>query len=338
MSSLAANPSGSAGVYGQPGQQQSGDTLAIVNNIKDREMRDYQNKANFMADLSIKQDRLRKLYGLDGSGQQQMQQPQPQQSQDGGSSSLYAAMDRANKVQQQSSQNDPNNPMSPQNQYATSMKQKQQGLDTESQRVNQQGKMGQEALDIKTQQEKLNETKNQNIHDQKQKDSEDKLNEANQRLQLAQAEIDRKTKAGEDSTQAHKDAMQAATDAHEAEKVRMQANFDKTLEQHQQVIDNNKAKNTAGQNKTTTTSVNSDGTQKTVNTRSGSAAQNVLGINSDGSLHVGGGPKSGPNSHPNGEYDIPTNQLDHWNSLYGQPSQSDQSQQGDTNASQGNKD
>src|ERR1700680_1543825 len=59
MANLAANPSGS--VYGQPGPENQ-DALGIVNQLKDREMRDFQNKANFMSDLSLKQDRLKQLF------------------------------------------------------------------------------------------------------------------------------------------------------------------------------------------------------------------------------------------------------------------------------------
>src|ERR1700676_2100732 len=59
MANLAANPSGS--VYGQPAPDNQ-DAMSLVNNLKDREMRDFQNKATFMSDLSLKQDRQRALF------------------------------------------------------------------------------------------------------------------------------------------------------------------------------------------------------------------------------------------------------------------------------------
>src|SRR5271167_3480562 len=97
MQSLAANPSGSAGVYGQPSQPN--DTLALVNQIKDREKADFKDKANFMADLSLKQDRLRRLY--DPQQSQQMQQPQSNQS-------PGQQQDMLNKMDPSSAVNNPN--------------------------------------------------------------------------------------------------------------------------------------------------------------------------------------------------------------------------------------
>src|SRR5260370_12448799 len=62
MDNLGANPSGS-GIYGQPKEDSEGDMLSVVNKLKDREMQDFQTKANFMSDLSLRQEaRMRSLY------------------------------------------------------------------------------------------------------------------------------------------------------------------------------------------------------------------------------------------------------------------------------------
>src|SRR5271170_1324381 len=74
MNSLAANP-GNSGIYGQPGAADTDKTLAIVNKMKDREKADFKDKANFMADLSNKQDRIRALYNP--QQQQSPGNPQP---------------------------------------------------------------------------------------------------------------------------------------------------------------------------------------------------------------------------------------------------------------------
>src|SRR5258708_31244549 len=72
MDSLASNPSGS--IYGQPSQTSDQDVLNLVNQKKDREMRDFKEKSNFMSDLSLRQEsRMRSLFPPESS-----QQGQPQ--------------------------------------------------------------------------------------------------------------------------------------------------------------------------------------------------------------------------------------------------------------------
>ena len=295
MDSLASNPGG-GGIYGQP--QPNQDPLALVNNIKDREMRDYQNKATFMADLSLKQDRLRALFnpetasGIPGSDAATANGPAGQNSSQGMPSQRNTVMAQ-----------DPNQITGAQR---AELSMRQQGVDLDKAKLAQQGKMGQEALDIKTQQEQLNQQKSDSIHEQKVNELKQKADDSAQKLQLAQQEIDRKTKAGEDSAQSHKDAMEAAKAYHEVTMAQKDLEFQKTLAQHEEAIKNQKESKKSGENRTVQTSVNPEGTERTVRTKSGSAAQNVIKTNSDGTLHV-----TGPGGK---EYDIPANKLDHWNS------------------------
>ena len=77
MANLAANPSGSGSIYGQPGQQDDEGVLGVVQQLKDREMKDFRDKAQFMSDLSLRQEaRMRELF--DPSKQSQQGLPLPE--------------------------------------------------------------------------------------------------------------------------------------------------------------------------------------------------------------------------------------------------------------------
>lgn len=83
MDSLAANPgSSSSSIYGQPQSPSDNDTLKIVNQLRNRELDDFKNKANFMADLSLKQEKLRDIF-KDPALQQQAMTGLPPQNQGG---------------------------------------------------------------------------------------------------------------------------------------------------------------------------------------------------------------------------------------------------------------
>jgi hypothetical protein len=303
MSSLAANPSGSAGVYGQSSQSNPNDTLNLVNQIKNREMSDYKDKANFMADLSLKQDRLRRLYDP-----QQPQQMQPQQQQD--------QQGMLNRMDPSSAGNNPNALQK------AELGIKQQQANTESQRVNQQGQMGQQALDIRDKQEQLNTKKEGDIKDSAAAKLQAKIDESVGKLTQAQESLQAKIQQGLDTTKDHEAAMKAAKEFHDASMASKQRELDDKESQFQELTRQHKELASQRGNKTTTTSVNPEGTQRTVNTRSGSAAQNVIKTNPDSTLHVSGGPKTKDN--PSGEYDIPPDKLDHWNQTYGGSDQTDQ--------------
>jgi len=270
MDSLAANPAGSSSISGMPAVQNNGNVLDIVNNLKDREMQDFKNKANFMSDLSIKQDRLKSLFnpndgwnpsaspsGQGGQGGQQPQQPQ-----------------QMNTVFR-----DPN-ALSGYEKGELGIR--QQGLNLDQQKMAQAGKMGEQALGIKQQSEQLAQQKSDQINAQKTADMQRKIDESGQKFAAAQAELDRKTKAGEDTLQAHKDLAAAVEERHKLELAQGQAKLDQKdaefqdlKKQHQTLMD--QAANS------TVTKTDNQGNQITTKTSKGST---VNAIGKDGNTYT----------------------------------------------------
>ncbi len=297
-----ANPSGGSSIYGQPGMGSDSQSLDIVNQIKNREMKDFQDKANFMADLSLRQQ-LR---------QRQMFPPEPSSTQ-------------GNNPTNDGSQGQPQNVVMAQDPNQLTGYQKadigvrQQGQNLESQRLNQQGKLGQEAIDIKTQQEKLNQQKSDQINAQKQADMQRKITESEAKIKQAQDALADKTRNEKDQLQAHKDLAAAMEERHKLELAQKDAQFQKASDQHQEQIDALQKKvNQAGRTKTTT-ELNPDGTKKTVTTEKGDAADTVNVIGKDGKQYTI--PKDKMN-------DMDSDGTPHW-----KPAGSDQSNNpGDENA------
>lgn len=262
MDNLAANPGGS-GVYGQPAPQTDNDVLSVVNKLKDREMTDFQRKANFMSDLSLRQE-----------ARQRMMFP-PEQTPQGGQNTII--------------QPDPNQ-MSGYQKGELDLKQKQLGQDAniDSQKLAQQGKLGQESLDLKTAQEKLNQQKSDQVNAAKGADLQRKIDDSNNKLELANKALEAKTQAGENTLQAHKDLAAATEERHKLEMENQkhefqtkldaqQRQFDITSGQHDQVIKN------AGN--TTQTKTDSTGASITTTTRKGDAADNVNAVGKDGKTY-----------------------------------------------------
>lgn len=246
MDSLASNPGGS-GIYGQPRQD---DMLSIVNQLKDREMRDFKDKSNFMSDLSIKQDRLRNRFNFEDSWMNTGKNPGQQQPQ------------QMNTVMAE----DPN-AMTGYQKGQLGIRQQEMGLDRE--KMVQQGKMGQQTIDIKKSQEELNQQKSDQIKVQKE-------NELNKKVEMSKATLDQK---GEtiDNLKTYRDAVEARHQleiekkdaAHDADKKQLQGNFDRTHEQMQQKIKLQEQQAEDAKNIETTTELNADGTKKTVTTKKG---------------------------------------------------------------------
>lgn len=274
MDSLANNPA-SGGIYGQPTNPTDGDVLNVVNQMKDREMRDFKDKANFMADLSLKQEKARAIFDpskFGGPGSNQYGGP-------GGAAEAKAPNMNANTI----NAGDPNQ-MSGYEKGELGIK--QQGVNLESQRLKQTGKLGQEALDIKTAQEKLNQQKSDQINANKQADMERKIEEANQRIELAQNALQSKNTNAEATLAAHKEMAAAVEERHKLEIANMQNRFDTTSKQHQQTIDNlSEQLKQRGRSKTTT-ELNPDGTKKIVTTERGSAADTINVIGKDGNQYT----------------------------------------------------
>lgn len=262
MSSLASNPGGS-GIYGQPGSNNNaeGDVLDIFNKIKDRELQDYQNKGNIDLNLKNQQANLRRVFDPSNGAQQPATMGQPMKQ-------------PMNVVQA----NDPSQVQNPNQIPAEQQAQlgiRNKELDVNSQRLAQQGKFSQQALDIKDNQQKLNQQKSDQINEQKTNDLQRKTDEANAKLELAKQALTSKDNNLEKTIQAHKDIAAAVEERHKLEKERMQHDFEVTSAQHQQTIDALQKKVDQAGHKSTTTTLSPDGTSKNVTTDSGTPGDTV---------------------------------------------------------------
>jgi len=178
---------------------------------------------------------------------------------------------------------------------------RQQGMNLESQRLAQSGRMGEERLGIQRSQEKLNEEKNKGIHEQKLADMQRKMEDSTKKFELAQAELDRKTKAGEDTIQAHKDLAAAVEERHKHELAQKDLVFEESKRVHDAAIKKMEEDSKNRSESETTTEVNPEGTKRTTTTKRGSASETI----------IVDGPKT--KSNPSGKYPIPKNKLDDWN-------------------------
>src|SRR6266545_801287 len=277
MESLAENPTNSknpSGIYGQPQQTSDQDVLNVVNKLKDREMQDFQNKANFMSDLSLRQEqRMRNLYDP---------------------SKHLNPQDMPTTMIQ-----DPNMITEPQR---AELGIRQQGLNLESQRLAQTGKLGQEAIDIRSRQEKLNQQKADQANTAKQADMERKINESNQKIELAQQALQQKGDNAAAQLQAHKDLAAAVEERHKLELENKQHQFDITSEQHQKAID--ALQERLKQSAKTTTTTDQGGETRTVTTERGDNPPpgKVWGVGRDGN-----------------RYPVPVDKIDDWNANHAAP-------------------
>jgi len=278
MDSLAANPAGSGGIYGQVPQTNIQDPLGIMNNIKDREMADFKNKANFMADLSLKQEKMRAMFDPKRLGLEDNQQP-GQPGQQGGMHTIMAQ--------------DPNQLTGYQK---GELDLKQQGIGVDRQRLAQQGRLGTQALDIKQQQERLNQEKSDQINASKEADRERKIAEADAKIKQAQAALESKNNNAAAALQAQKDLAAAMEERHKLEMTMKDDHFKKTQEEHKKTLGVLEQRLKQQGRSKTTTEVNPDGTKRTVTTEKGEAADTVQVIGRDGK-----------------PYTIPKDKLDDWN-------------------------
>jgi hypothetical protein len=278
MENLGKNPTGGSGIFqGSSGARPDYETpLNIVNQLKDREMIDYKNKALFDADLNARQGmRMRSLFDPEGARQQQNQgQPNTQ--------GMNTVMAR-----------DPNE-MTGYQKGELGIRQQENNL--ESQRLNQTGKMGQQSLDIRDAQQKLNQEKSNQIDELKKNDLQRKIDESNKKLELAQKALEQKGMSAEAALQAHKDLATAMEERHKLELENKQHQFDITSKQHQDQIDALNKKIEQRADTQTTTELNPDGTKKTVTTKRGAGAKTVTVKGKDGK-----------------PYQIPADKVDDWN-------------------------
>ena len=278
MDRLSANPSNS-GIFGQPSSQSTdyGGPLSIVNQLKNREMNDFKNKALFMSDLSLKQDRLRRLFDTQD---QNLLRPQNQDPR---------TMDTVMAA-------DPNAMTGYQK---ADIGVRQQGNVLESQRLTQAGKMGQEALDIKSRQELLNQQKSDQINTIKQADMERKINDSNAKIEQAQRALEQRSSTASQQLKFRKDMSEAIEERHKLEMAMKEMQFGVTSKQHQDQIDAMQKRLDLAGESTTTTEINPEGTKRTSTTKRGSNTNTVKVKGKDGQT-----------------YEIPANKVDDWNASH----------------------
>lgn len=273
------NPGGS-GIYGQPGNQDSsGEALDLLNKVKDREMRDFKDKSQFMSDMSIKQDRMRRHFDpmlgqAPPSENNQMNAQNPQ--------GMNVVLGR-----------DPN-AMTGYEKGQLGIR--QQGVNLNRDRLASSNRLGEEKLGVEKDKQQLAEEKNTNIRDTKMADIERKTNEANSKLELAQKALEAKTKAGEDTLQAHKDLAAAVEERHKLEMQQKDTQFNETKKMHEAQIKKMEEDAKRAENTETTTEVDASGNKKTVTTKKGDSAGTIQVTGKDGKPYM-----------------IPKDKLDDWN-------------------------
>jgi hypothetical protein len=296
---LAANPS--SGVYGGigPNNNAEGDVLDFVNKIKDRNMQDFKNRAVFMNTLQNQQANLRRVMSPEGQQSGTMGEP------------IKPPMN----VQQAP---DPNQMMN-ENQVPfpirAELANRDKQANVESQRIAQQGKFGQEALDIKSAQEKLNQQKSDQIDALKIRQENDKVANEQARAKAVQDAQDARNKNFSSTLQQHKDQMQQMKDKYDADReaadARHQANMD-AMDARTKILEE-----AAKQKGRTTQTTSVGGQTRTQTTEKGTAADRVQVIGKDGKAYMIPGDKVN---------DMDSDGTPHW-----KPVQQDDQPQGDNN-------
>jgi hypothetical protein len=255
MDSLAANPSGSS-IYGYGGSSgpNLNDAFSMYNRIKERDMNDFMKKANFMADLSLRQNRLQSLFNPDGGKDIQ-----------GNAPNVVLA-----------------NQMTPYQQGELGIRKQQLGL--EGQKISQAGKIGEERIGQLEQKHQLDVTKQQNIHETKVADMQRKIEEANNKLGLAYDQLNSKNTNAASQLQAHKDIAAAMEERHKLEMAHKDLLFEKSKSDHEDAMKMMQQRLDQESETSTTTEINPEGTKKTANTQKGkskSTDNDPLGIRPD---------------------------------------------------------
>jgi hypothetical protein len=278
MQSLASNPGG--GIYGA--NQQQVDPLSLVNQIKNRDLQDFKDKANFMSNLSLQQDRLKRIYD-----NQDMQNRQ-------GGPNVQVARD--------------SNQMTGYEKGELGIKQQQNNI--ESQRLAQQGRLGEQAIGVRTAQEQLNQQKSDQIYQQKQNELQAKINDSNARTQAAQ---DKLQQAGENAAaklDATKEYQAAVEERHKLEMDMKDSQFRAADANHKAQIKVLQDKLDQQANTSTTTEVNPEGTKRTTTTQRGSGQGSSSNKNTPTVMGTG---KNGK------QYPVPVDKIDDWNAYHAKP-------------------
>ena len=284
MDNLANNPSGSGSIYGQPGPPDYDRILGVVNRLKDREMKDFQDKSNFMSDLTLKQDRLKAVFDTQQRMNQraEMQQFSGEQGQQG--------QQGMNVVLGQ----DPNQ-MNEYQKGQLGMRQKELNLD--SQKLAQQGKLGQERIDIQDATQKLGQQKSDQINIQKKAELEQDIKESNRKLEYSMQALQDKNLAADARLKLQEDIAKLAEERHNLDREQRDAQFKTTNENHLATIEQQRKQLEQNADTEQTIEYNPDGTRKSVATKKGASARRVEVKDSNGKV-IG---------------TVPEDKLDDWN-------------------------
>lgn len=270
LQAASSTPSGVANPLGSSAMP-TGDILDIYNNIKDREMRDFQNKASFMADLSLKQERLRKMY--DNMDSTYGMGPQITDTQ-------KTATNPSGQPQNTVMAADPNALTGYQK---ADLALKQQGQNIESQRVAQTGQLGQQKLDIQSAQEKLNQQKSDQVYETKQADLQRKYDEAATKAKESDAKLKQNETDLDKRLAAAKEHEKNMADLHKAQMDLQQSKYDKAVSDHKDAM--NKMQQRLDQQKNTQT-VKRDAQGNIISTTDTSRGGKTLMYGPDGSQHM----------------------------------------------------
>lgn len=252
MDRLAENPS--SGIFGMPKQESDNDALSIVRKLKKINMQDYQDKARFDQDNSLRGEmRMRELFNPALINQKPNQNPAPPQT----VLSTEQELQNVERLQK------------PQLEIARS-------------ELGQKSRFGQQALDIKDAQQKLNDTKNSQINEdrdlersRKVDESTRKADEVTKKLELAERTLTDRTATSEARLQAYKDRSDAMDERHKLELTQKDSHFQTTSEQNAEkirILEEQLAQRGLSES---TTEVNEDGSKKVVTTKRGSAAEEI---------------------------------------------------------------
>ena len=292
VGNLASSP-GTSGIYGQGGGggDNTGEALDLVNRLKDREFQDFKNKANFMSELSVKQDRMRNRFEPMSGMQTPTGDVMPNQGEGPSQRNTVMAPDPNVMTGYQKGE----------------LGIRQQGVNLDKQKLAQTGQMGEERIKIQGDAQKLNEDKNKQIYETKQADMQRKTDEANAKIEQAQAALAARVQSGKDAIQAHKDLAKAMEERHKLELDLKDSQFNDIKALHEAQI--KKMQEDADRAKTsqTTTELDASGNKKTVTTKRGSAADTIKVIGKDGKPYM-----------------IPKDKEDDWNQNHKQDDQEEQ--------------
>lgn len=216
--------------------------MPAFNQIRNRNVQDFKDKAQFSSDLGLRQERMRSLFA-----------PEPQQ---GGV--VY---------QPPPSEINNNRLISP---FQAA------GLELDKQKLAEQKRTGSDKLALDQQKFGLEKEKSDQIYQTKQDEMTRKVDDANNKLKLAYDQLAQKGNDASATANFKQAQLDALTARHELEMAQKDKDREETVRIHDAQIKDMQDKLDAMQNTITTTEMNPDKTKKIVTTAKGDSAKNAL--------------------------------------------------------------